>query len=79
MSKILEDITTNKRTVSECLQRLLVIANKTANEELAQWCSQELKGYQFNDDIPKYRKMTSSNIIYSGFYYNEVGDRVTVN
>lgn len=46
MSKILNDITINSISLSECLQRLLVIANKIDNNDLTVWCSQELNGYK---------------------------------
>lgn len=46
MSKILNDITINSISLSECLQRLLVIANKIDNNDLAVWYSQELNGYK---------------------------------
>ena len=46
MSKILNEITTNSISLSECLQRLLVIANKTDNRDLANWCLKELNGYK---------------------------------
>lgn len=66
MSKILNDITTDSISLSECLQRLLVIANKTNNKELAEWCLKELNGYKNYDDLPEYRKSKSRNILYSG-------------
>lgn len=46
MSKILNDITINSISLSECLQRLLVIANKIDNNDLTVWCSQELNSYK---------------------------------
>lgn len=46
MSKILNDITINSISLSECLQRLLVIANKIDNNDLTVWCLQELNGYK---------------------------------
>ena len=66
MSKILNEITTDSISLSECLQRLLVIANKTDNRDLANWCLKELNGYKSNDDLPDYRKCKSRHILYSG-------------
>lgn len=66
MSIILNDISTNSISLSEGLQRLLIIANKTNNAELSEWCSKELSGYKQNDEIPEYRKFKSRNIVYSG-------------
>lgn len=67
MSKILNDIATDTIHLTECLQRLLIIANKTNNSELSEWCSKELTGYCKNKNaLPDYRKFKSRNIIYSG-------------
>lgn len=66
MSKILNEITTDSISLSECLQRLLVIANKTDNKDLASWCLKELNGYKNDDDLPEYRKCKSRHILYSG-------------
>lgn len=66
MSKILNDIVANSISINECLQRLLVIANKTNNKELADWCFKELNGYKNKTDIPDYRKFKSNLILYSG-------------
>lgn len=66
MSKILNDIATNSISLTECLQRLLIIANKTNNTDLSEWCSTELTGYKSKNVLPEYRKFKSRNIIYSG-------------
>ena len=66
MSKLLEEITTDKIGVSVCLQRLLVIANKTDNKDLANWCMNELNGYESSNQLPAYRKKKSRHIVYSG-------------
>ena len=66
MSKILNDIATNSISLTECLQRLLIIANKTNNKDLSEWCSKELTGYKSKNALPDYRKFKSRNIIYSG-------------
>lgn len=67
MPKILDDITSNKVSLDVALQRLLVIANKTDNKDLANWCTSELNGYKGEAEIPEYRRFKSRNIIYSGF------------
>lgn len=66
MSKFLNDISTNSISLEEGLQRLLIIANKTNNQEVAAWCISELNGYNHCDILPKYRMFKSRNIIYSG-------------
>lgn len=70
MSKILDGITSNKVSLDVALQRLLVIANKTENKDLANWCASELNGYKGDAEIPEYRHFKSRNIIYSGFKGN---------
>lgn len=65
MSKILNDITINSISLSECLQRLLVIANKIDNNDLAVWCSQELNGYKKQISFLEHRRLKTMNIIYS--------------
>lgn len=66
MSKILDELVSNKISLEECLQRLLIIANKINNIELAKWCSSELNGYKKFEDLPEYRKTKSGDIVYSG-------------
>lgn len=66
MSKILEDIVSNKITLEECLQRLLIIANKTNNTDLSNWCLNEINGYDSKKEFPSYRKYESTHIVYSG-------------
>lgn len=67
MSRFLLDLTENKITLEEGLQRLLIIANKTANSDLIKWCVNELEGYKSFDEVPEYRQAKSRYIIYSGF------------
>ena len=66
MSNFLNDISSNKISIEEGLQRLLIIANKTGNEELSAWCVHELNGYDRYDELPEYRKFVNRNIMYSG-------------
>lgn len=66
MSKILNEIATNSISLNECLQRLLIISNKTGNQELSDWCMKELMGYKSKEKLPEYRKFKSLNILYSG-------------
>lgn len=66
MSQLLDDIVSNKVSLDVALQRLLVIANKTGNQDLANWCTSELNGYRADEEIPDYRKFKSRSIVYSG-------------
>lgn len=67
MSKLLTDVTNNSISLSESLQRMLVIANKTKNIDLVDWCLKEINGYDKYEELPEYRKCVSRNIVYSGF------------
>lgn len=66
MSRFLNDVSSNKISIEEGLQRLLIIANKTGNVELSKWCICELNGYNKYDELPEYRKFKDRNIVYSG-------------
>lgn len=66
MSNFLNDISLNKISIEEGLQRLLIIANKTGNKELSKWCVNELNGYKRYDELPSYRIFKNRNIVYSG-------------
>lgn len=66
MSIFLTDIVSNKISIEEGLQRLLVIANATNNTELIKWCSNELNGYNKFEGLPTYRKAICRDIRYTG-------------
>lgn len=66
MSKLLSELLDKQISLSQCLERLLIIANVSDNKELANWCSSELNGYQKVEDLPDYRKGKTTNIVYSG-------------
>ena len=66
MSRILNELIENKISLSECLQRLLVIATKTKNSELSEWCESELNGYKKYEQTPDYRRFKNRCIFYSG-------------
>lgn len=66
MSKLLSELLDNQISLSQCLERLLIVANVSDNKELANWCSSELNGYQTIEDLPEYRKGKTTNIVYSG-------------
>lgn len=66
MSRILEDIVSNKTSLEVGLQRLLVIANKTQNKEISNWCIRELNGYNSKEELPKYRMFKNRSLYYSG-------------
>lgn len=68
MSKILQELSENKICLEVALQRLLIIANKTSNNDLAGWCNKELNGYSAGDELPDYRKSSSRNIYYTGLH-----------
>lgn len=65
-SQLIKDLATNKISLEEGLQRLLVISSELNNEELTNWLMGELSGYSSKAELPDYRKNIGSNLIYSG-------------
>lgn len=65
-SQLIKDLATNKISLEEGLQRLLVISSELNNEELTSWIIGELNGYSNKVELPTYRKNIGSNLIYSG-------------
>lgn len=65
-SQLIKDLATNKISLEEGLQRLLVISSELNNEELTNWLMGELNGYSNKAELPDYRKNIGSNLIYSG-------------
>ena len=66
MSNFLSELSENKISLEEGLQRLLIIANKTSNSDLTKWCISELEGYKAFNDLPEYRRVKSRVIYYTG-------------
>lgn len=65
-SKLIKDIATNKITLEEGLQRLLIISYSLENEKLQYWIESELNGYPNISKLPVYRKRIGYEISYSG-------------
>ncbi|MDR2976286.1 MAG: hypothetical protein LBV19_03150 [Streptococcaceae bacterium] len=65
-SQLIKDIATNKITLEEGLQRLLVISYSLENESLQAWIASELNGYPDIKKLPGYRKKISNKIFYTG-------------
>lgn len=65
-SQLIKDITINKISIEEGLQRLLLISSELNNEELMKWILGELNGYKDGDSLPEYRKNIGSQLKYSG-------------
>ena len=70
MSNLLNDIASDRTSLSVCLQRLLIIANKIHNKELANWATRELNGYNSKEEVPAYRRFISTQIVYTGINGN---------
>lgn len=66
-SQLIKDIATNKVSLEESLQRLLIITSELDNEIIYGWIISELNGYNKDAIIPDYRKKISYRIVYSGF------------
>lgn len=64
-SQLIKDLATNKISLEEGLQRLMVISSELNNEELTNWLMGELSGYSSKAELPDYRKNIGSNLIYS--------------
>lgn len=62
MSSIVRDLQKNaldkKVPVSDLLRMALVVAKKLKITEFEKWVTNELNGYENNDDIPEYRKIS---------------------
>lgn len=65
-SQLIKDIATNKITLEEGLQRLLVISFSLGNESLQTWIESELNGYPNITKLPEYRKKIAYKISYTG-------------
>lgn len=52
--------------LEQSLKRLQALALDLGNKELIAWVKNELIGYSNKDDIPEYRRITSTNFEYSG-------------
>lgn len=65
-SQLIKDLSTNKISMEEGLQRLLVISSEFNNEELTNWIIGELNGYPGDGDLPAYRKNIGTTLSYSG-------------
>lgn len=65
-SKVIKELANNEITLEVALNRLLIIASDIENEELALWAEKELNGYSKDDNIPDYRVIKSTRILYSG-------------
>jgi hypothetical protein len=55
LDDIIELATSAQRSVSILLRKCLVLGHKLNNEHLVRWASQELNGYEANEELPSYR------------------------
>lgn len=65
-SQLIKDVATNKISVEETLQRLLIITDDLNIIEMKEWLKGELNGYSDIEKLPDYRKKVGNRIIYSG-------------
>lgn len=66
-SKIIKEIANKEISLEVAFNRLLIIASDIGNQDLIDWATNELNGYQNNEKVPKYREGNMGHIIYSGF------------
>ncbi|UZP04423.1 hypothetical protein JW813_05290 [Clostridium botulinum] len=57
-SKLIKNFINSNMDIDTALQNLLVILNDFDNESLTNWARKELTGYEHNDELPNYRKLT---------------------
>lgn len=69
-SQIIKDVATNKISLEEALQRLLVISMSLDNFELENWITEELNGYRDRSKMPVYRRNIGYRLLYSGINGN---------
>ena len=69
-SNIIKDIVNDEINISTALNRLLIIASDTNNSELMRWAECELSGYKKGEQLPDYRIVQNSNIVYTGINGN---------
>ncbi|WP_319995716.1 hypothetical protein [Trichococcus shcherbakoviae] len=69
-SQVIKDLATNKISLEETLQRLLVIIMYLGNYELENWITEELNGYRDKSKIPIYRRNIGYRLLYSGINGN---------
>lgn len=65
-SKLIKDLATNKISIEEILQRMLIITNDLNISEIKEWIISELNGYSDIETLPDYRKNVANIIMYSG-------------
>ncbi len=69
-SQIIKDLATNKVSLEEALQRLMVITMSLGNHELESWIKDELNGYRERTKMPLYRRNIGYRLLYSGINGN---------
>lgn len=69
-SRIIKELSNNEITMEVALNRLLIIASDLENEDLANWASAELNGYNKHMELPAYRQKKSTHFTYSGINGN---------
>lgn len=65
-SNLIKDLTKNKVSLTNALERLLIITYDLKDKEIKNWVLNETNGYDESDDLPNYRLSKSINIKYDG-------------
>ena len=66
-SQIIIDVVEGNVSLTQSLNRLLVLSKDINNKKLEEWTIKELNGYSPGDEIPDYRKNEAYELTYSGF------------
>jgi hypothetical protein len=67
ISNIINELVDSEKSIASPLLKTKVLASRLKNTELLNWVNSELKGYDFEDDLPDYRKCVGQ---ISGTYIN---------
>lgn len=67
INDIINELVDTEKSISSPILKTKVLASRLKNEELLNWVSNELKGYEKNEDLPQYR-IYSGNV--TGTYIN---------
>ncbi len=65
-SRIIKELVNDDIGVGKALYRLMLIADDIGDKSLFDWAEKEISGYNEEDEVPEYRKISTGIIRYSG-------------
>ena len=63
LEQIEDDALDSKKSVADALRKCIALGGRAGNEELREWASRELQGYEQPDDVPDYRIVAAPIVI----------------